>query len=415
MTDVVKSMVLDGQQGGLLPKWSQENAEDFVMNRRPRTIIVASAYAFGVRSFDTATALSLNGQVEQRRHRPGQPDPRAGERVPVAALHRRGSSDSLEYSASDFAVAQLRDGAGGHHEIQHLHHPGAVVGQHLHTDASYVSRHNSDRYLGLAAGSGEPDRVHRGERRAVHLDGHLQPGRAGQPHGRRADRDPAARHHFTQVNGGLTTQYFYIATNPSTPCRGPTTSRHTRRVPPTPCTRLMSDGFNTAPGGLPGNDDLGATSAWYVWAAMGMYPATPGADTLALHGPSFPSILIQRAAGNVTIGAAGSGPYVQSLSVNGSGTTHNYGPVPGPRERRHAVLYDGRLPGSWGTGAGDVPQSFTTGFTPPAAAPALGTNLALGKATTSSATCAATEPSGKAVDGTLAGNSSGARQRRAPC
>src|ERR1051325_12179326 len=49
--------------------------------------------------------------------------------------------------------------------------------------------------------------------------------------------------------------------------------------------KVMTDGFNTSAGGLPGNDDLGATSAWYVWAALGMYPATPGADTLALHGP----------------------------------------------------------------------------------------------------------------------------------
>src|SRR5262249_56782575 len=69
--------------------------------------------------------------------------------------------------------------------------------------------------------------------------------------------------------------------------------------------KVMSDGFNTTAGGLPGNDDLGATSSWYVWAALGMYPATPGADTLALHGPSFPSILIQRTAGNVTITANG--------------------------------------------------------------------------------------------------------------
>ncbi len=59
MTDVVKSMVLDGQQGGLLPKWSQETNEDFVMTGDPGPIIVASAYAFGVHGFDTAAALSL--------------------------------------------------------------------------------------------------------------------------------------------------------------------------------------------------------------------------------------------------------------------------------------------------------------------------------------------------------------------
>jgi putative alpha-1,2-mannosidase len=37
----------------------------------------------------------------------------------------------------------------------------------------------------------------------------------------------------------------------------------------------------TDPGGIPGNDDLGSMSSWYVWAAMGLYPGIPGrADLL---------------------------------------------------------------------------------------------------------------------------------------
>jgi len=42
MTDIVKSMVLDGQQGGLLPKWSQQNQEFFVMTGDPGPIRKAS-------------------------------------------------------------------------------------------------------------------------------------------------------------------------------------------------------------------------------------------------------------------------------------------------------------------------------------------------------------------------------------
>src|SRR5882757_9586499 len=87
----------------------------------------------------------------------------------------------------------------------------------------------------------------------------------------------------------------------------------------------MSEGFNPSAGGLPGNDDLGATSAWYVWAALGMYPATPGADTLALHGSSFPSVLIQRPTGNIQItGGSATAPFVQSVALGGTATTHNY-------------------------------------------------------------------------------------------
>ena len=34
--------------------------------------------------------------------------------------------------------------------------------------------------------------------------------------------------------------------------------------------------YTDTPGGLAGNDDLGAMSSWYVWSAIGAYPETPG-------------------------------------------------------------------------------------------------------------------------------------------
>ncbi len=38
--------------------------------------------------------------------------------------------------------------------------------------------------------------------------------------------------------------------------------------------------FKTTPDGVPGNDDLGATSGVYVWNALGLYPAVPGVGAL---------------------------------------------------------------------------------------------------------------------------------------
>ena len=61
----------------------------------------------------------------------------------------------------------------------------------------------------------------------------------------------------------------------------------------------MKGAFNSSSGGLPGNDDLGATSAWLVWAYLGLYPVTPGADTLALHGPLFTSARITKSNGAI--------------------------------------------------------------------------------------------------------------------
>ncbi len=211
--------------------------------------------------------------------------------------------------------------------------------------------------------------------------------------------------HFTQLNGGLTLPYFYIGNEPehgvpwayNYAARPAGTSAAVRRV--------MNESFTTGAGGLPGNDDLGATSAWYVWSALGMYPATPGADTLALHGPLFPAITIQRASGDIQINASGAGraaQYVQSLSVNGSATTHNFLRYPDLAGGAALSYTMGASPSAWGTGTGDVPPSFTDGFTPPPPAPVLGTNLAAGKPVTGSAACASTETAPNGVDGSLA-------------
>ncbi len=50
-------------------------------------------------------------------------------------------------------------------------------------------------------------------------------------------------------------------------------------------TRIAKATFKTKPDGLPGNDDLGATSGVYVWNALGFYPAVPGVGGVVLGTP----------------------------------------------------------------------------------------------------------------------------------
>lgn len=51
--------------------------------------------------------------------------------------------------------------------------------------------------------------------------------------------------------------------------------------------------FSAEPRGLPGNDDAGATSAWYIFGAMGLYPLTPGEAKYQVGSPLFERITIQ--------------------------------------------------------------------------------------------------------------------------
>ncbi len=90
--------------------------------------------------------------------------------------------------------------------------------------------------------------------------------------------------------------------------------------------------WTTEPGGIPGNDDLGAMSAWYVFSALGMYPQVPSRAELVLASPLFERIEIDRPHGNdISIRAAGERRPTRRtsapLKVNGRGSDRPWLPA----------------------------------------------------------------------------------------
>ncbi|WP_027345831.1 GH92 family glycosyl hydrolase [Hamadaea tsunoensis] len=406
--DIANSMVLDGQQGGLLPKWSHNTSEVFVMNGDPGPIIVSSLNAFGVTNFDTTAALNLmnsssNGGTTQG----GSIRGRQSEYTSQHFIDED-SSDSLEYSASDFAVAQFAQRQGNTSLYNTYIQRAQWWANVFNPETNYIQKRNPDNTwvtpLDPASSSNYTEGNASQYTWMVPYNFGSLINLMGGPVTARQRLD----HHFTQLNGGLTQPYFYIGNEPE---HGVPWAYNFARYPAgtsAAVRRVMNESFTTGAGGLPGNDDLGATSAWFVWASLGMYPATPGADTLALHGPLFPSILITRPGGNIQINATNAGQgnqYVQSFSLNGTSSSHNYLRYPDIAAGGTLAYTMGASASSWGTGAGDVPPSFNDGWSPPAAAPDLGTNLALNKTVTGSTSCNATESAAKAVDGQLGVNS----------
>ena len=123
------------------------------------------------------------------------------------------------------------------------------------------------------------------------------------------------------------------------------------------------------PGGLPGNDDLGAMSAWYVFSALGMYPQVPSAPNSSSARPLFPRIEIDRPAGkDISIraeGAAADAPYVRSLKVNGRADDRPWLPASFVEDGGTLDYTLSRTPNrSWGADAADAPPSFREGEQP---------------------------------------------------
>ncbi|MCZ2263409.1 GH92 family glycosyl hydrolase [Isoptericola sp. QY 916] len=121
--------------------------------------------------------------------------------------------------------------------------------------------------------------------------------------------------------------------------------------------------------GYPGDEDNGEMSAWWLLAALGLYPLQVGSPRYAVGSPLFDQITLHRPDGDLvvrTVGNSLENVNVQSLTVDGE-----------PREAAwlaHADLVGGATielvmgpqPSAWGTGPDTAPPSLTRGDAPPA-------------------------------------------------
>ncbi|KQM84552.1 glycoside hydrolase domain-containing protein [Agromyces sp. Leaf222] len=116
--------------------------------------------------------------------------------------------------------------------------------------------------------------------------------------------------------------------------------------------------FGTGRGGLPGNDDSGGLSSWYVWASLGLFPVA-GQNLFLVNAPAHAESRIAMSGGDLAIETKGfvephhDGPaqYVQSVTLNGD-------PLERTWLRGDEVHRGGRLlielgpePGAWGANA----------------------------------------------------------------
>ena len=119
--------------------------------------------------------------------------------------------------------------------------------------------------------------------------------------------------------------------------------------------------YSPTPAGLPGNDDAGEMSAWYVLAALGLYHTTPGVPVWALSSPTFPQATLRVAGRSVSIDAPGASrarPYVHGLQLDGAPITRTYLTTCQLRQARRLTYALGVAPDrSWGVGQGASPPS----------------------------------------------------------
>jgi predicted alpha-1,2-mannosidase len=127
---------------------------------------------------------------------------------------------------------------------------------------------------------------------------------------------------------------------------------------------LLDRLWTNTTGGIPGNDDAGTMSAWYVFAALGLYPTIPTRADLVLSSPLFPRAVIYTGTGKkITIDApqaSTANKYIQGLTVKGRPTTKPWIPASMLGTGGSLVYALGSTPDlEWGSRPGDVPPQNT--------------------------------------------------------
>jgi predicted alpha-1,2-mannosidase len=379
-SQMMESLVRDAEQSGRLPKWPVANDVSYVMGGDSSAILLSSAYAFGAKSFDTKSALHymIKGATDPGNgphgvpERPGLSDYLSKGYVPVSETENSGASYSLEYASADFAVSQFASAMGDKADAarllnsaqnwRKLFDPAIGFIHPRTTDGNFIEGFDPDNLLPHRKTSDTGNQMGFEEGSTWQYTWMIPQNYAGlfKAMGGNENVLPKLDKFFEKLTG-WGGRNFTVANEPDfcTPFAYVWTGNawKTQQV----IDRIRRDTFTTKPDGLPGNDDLGATSGVYVWNALGMYPVIPGVGGLVLGTPMFTHAVMKLGNGStIEITSKGSGIYVQSVELNGEPYDSAWLPLSKLSAKRNVLAFTlGSEPNkSWGSKPDSLPPSF---------------------------------------------------------
>jgi predicted alpha-1,2-mannosidase len=387
-SDMARSLVNDAEQSGSFPRWSLANAATAEMTGDSVVPLIVNLYTFGAKDFDVRAALrymlnaatkggaGLNGYVE----RPGIATYLQRGYLPLTtascgAGSIPGASITLEWSVDDFAISRFADALGDSATAAEFQNRAQYWQNLFNPTTRYISPRSAVGFFPEGPGVVEPapgcfSQVGFDEGNAEQYVWYVPQNIAGLVTalgGRMAVADRLDR--FTkQLNAGPVKPYLWAGNEPSFAV--PWLYNYVGQPWKTQQTvdRVRSELFGPTPDGEPGNDDLGALSSWYVWAALGLYPSTSGTSILTVNTPLFDRAEIALPAGQfIRISAPGASgahrmKYIDGLRIDGRPTDQTFLP-------ESIIGTGGELAFSlsanpnkvWGAAESSAPPSFPAG------------------------------------------------------
>ncbi|MGZ3499477.1 MAG: GH92 family glycosyl hydrolase [Vulcanimicrobiaceae bacterium] len=392
-SDMMQTLVNDAKQGGWLPKWPVANGYTGVMGGDSADAVIAGAYAFGARSFDMHGALRAmvkgatdpadalgQGYYEER--------PNLDEylqRGYVTNVHTssispvpNGASETLEYALDDFSIAQFAKNIGDLPTYSRFMKRAQNWTQLMNTAFGLIMPRDGDGgFMQTPITANGQSGFQEGN--AAQYTWMVPQGLPWLVAGLGGPRATMQRldTFFSQLNAGQDQPFAWMGNEPSL------ASPFTYLYAGAPYReqevvhRVMTTIYSPTPDSIPGNDDLGTMSAWYVWNAMGLYPINPSVRTLLIGSPIFANVTVHVPQGPTIVvnapQASDANYYVQNLRINGLNSSKAYVALPTLGTLQLDYVMGAAPNPHWGSAAADMPPSYVSGAPhfPPSTAAAL--------------------------------------------
>ncbi|KZM33823.1 GH92 family glycosyl hydrolase [Oerskovia enterophila] len=374
-SDINQSIVDLVGQSGYWPNWPHLGVAQQKMSGDSLPTVLSVIDAFGSTDYDREAALAhlVSSQalpLDPARNKRDNGYQFAGLGFVENAKNAVSTSTTLEYATNDFSIAQLAQRLGddaAYDRFMQRAQNWQNVFDPVTREIRPRGRNGFDRGFNLGERGNQFDQATGYQYGwAVPQNMSTLIAKRGGVEKVTADLDK----HLTRLDAGVyNTPYAYMSNQPSTST--PWVYHWLQQPAKTTdaLDRARAELFTTAPTGVPGNDDLGSLSSWFVWSNLGLYPAIFGRAELLVSSPAFDQVTITsrvadgapRVISLTAPGASSGSRYVDSLRVDGVTSSASWLPESFTQQGGTLDLTMRSTPGTWGTGKADVPPSFTDG------------------------------------------------------
>ncbi|KUO63469.1 hypothetical protein APF79_06770 [bacterium BRH_c32] len=330
--DMINSMLGMYKEGGYLPKWDLLSQETYMMVGDPASIVIADSYIKGIREFDTKLALEAMLKPATLKKGENAPPIRAGYHQFLEYGYIPFEQDmnddwwvwgpvstNLEYNLSDWSISQFANKIGNEEVAKEFLERSMKYKNIIDTTTKFARPRLKngawlepfDPFLSVGStdweGSGGPGYV---EGNAWNYSWFVPfdiPGLTKLYGGDKAFAEKLLecfRNDQFKINNEPDFAYPYLFNY----------VKGYEQNTPKLVTEIMERDFGVDDAGLPGNDDCGATSGWFIFSALGFYPDLTASENYSIGVPLFNNITLSIKDNNITIEKSKT---VNEIIVNG--------------------------------------------------------------------------------------------------